>query len=132
MKKISRLYKYGMNIKMHTALYSIALLIIISMVKLLQGINSIEVSIVFQVFIVSLVLGFIDLACFPIDKKLIKEQFIFNSIIWIGCANFLFIPSAIVFNWFEGLSIFFYSLILFILEIGLMSILYGLYVEYKY
>ena len=107
MKKFSRLYKYGMNIKMHAALYSIALLIIISMVKLLQGINSIEVSIVFQVFIVSLVLGFIDLACFPIDKKLIKEQFIFNSIIWIGCANFLFIPSAIVFNWFEGLSIFF-------------------------
>lgn len=129
MNKFVKFYKNCMNMKLHISIYSIALLIIICIARIFHGINSIDINLVFQVIIVSFVLGIIDINCFPPYKKIDKNQFIFNTIVWAGCANFLFIPSAIVFEWFTGVTIFGAILLLLILQIGLFAIWYGIYLD---
>lgn len=121
-----KFYRWGMNMKLHMAIYSIALLCIACVIKLLLGDTNIEILAVFEIIFVSFVVAVIESFCFPLDKDLTKHQLTRNTVIWAVCANILFIASAWVFNWFAGIPEFAVVVLLVLLEGGLFAMWVGM------
>ena len=131
MKEFLKFYRWGLNVKLHMSIYTIALLFFACIIQLLLGGNSIEVWTIFEMLITSFIVAIIERACFPLDKDLNKKQTINRTILWGICSNILFIGSAIVFKWFAGIPSWGNIVLLIILEGGLAAMWFGMRIVLK-
>lgn len=149
MKQFDRLYLWGANIHYHTALYTIAALLVktiailtkdTSPVKILTIVDSfftnlihgnaaIDILTIVQMLFVSLAFAFVESALFPQGKEWGVTGW--RVAVWGVTANVLYLGAAFFFGWFEGVPLWCGGMLIFILECGLFAMWYALWLENK-
>ena len=126
MREFLKFYRWGIDVKLHMSIYTIALLFFACIIQLLLGGDSIKIITIFEMVVVSFIVAAIERACFPMDSDLNRAQEINRTIIWGICSNLLFIGSAIIFKWFVGIPMWANVVLLIILEGGLVAMWFAM------
>ena len=149
MKHFNKLYLWGANVHYHTALYTIAAILvktiailtkdtapvtILTIVKsfftnLIHGNATIDILTIVQMMFVSLAFACVESILFPQGKEWGATGW--RVAVWAVLANTLYVGAAFIFRWFQGIPLWCGSMLIFILECGLFARWYALWLENK-
>lgn len=128
MRAFFHAYGFGMQLKLHMALYAIAMLFCKCVVSLLMGEAAVEVSTILEMIVVAFVFAIVEALLFPTGIVFARSVLGFRSLIWVAICNLLFAGGAMVFHWFEGIPLWGAWVLLFVLELGLGAMWFGTHV----
>lgn len=128
LNEFNRFYKFGTIVKQKAALFTIAILFTLCVYNLWLGIDTIQIIHAIQAFIISGIVAFIEYGLFHNYEDLNSSCKKKNTLIWFVVANFIFIGSAVLFNWYSNIPVWGSVVLLFILESGLIALRYSIYV----
>ncbi len=131
MEEFWSVYRWGMNMKFHMAIYTIALVCVKSVVNLLQGVDTVSIWTMLEMILLSLVLAVGEVLLFPGDRGLEGDALRGRTAAWVLLGNLLFGGGAIVFRWFDGVPAWGGVLLVLLLELGFLSMWVGLHVAQR-
>lgn len=131
MTEFIKFYRWGSNVKFHMAMYCLALLFFHSILNVLNGIYSVEILTLFQMFVTCFIFAIIESFCFPLDGEFNANQIKKRTLIWFILANIIFIGASICFKWFTGINTYWIFILIFILEAGLIAMWFAVrFIQY--
>lgn len=125
MKEFMKFYQWGMYFKLHMGIYFVALLCVYCVVELCKGNVVVSIWTMLEMLLVMMVTALIESYIVHSNREYSKEELIKRSVIWTIFMNVAFIVSSYWFHWFEGLLMWHYLLLLFVLEMGLLAMWFG-------
>lgn len=129
MKEFMRFYRWGMNMKLHMAIYTLALVFFRGLIEILLGNDSISLLMLVQMLLTSMVVAIIESFCLP--DKLNEDALKQRTILWVLMCNLLFIGASVIFQWFNDIPAWGYIILILILEGGLFAMWFGVHVVQK-
>lgn len=131
MKEFFSFYRWGMNMKFHMSIYTIALLSIKSVVNLLQGSDMVSIWTMLEMLVLSLVLAVCETFLFPEEKELTPAALRSRTVVWALLVNILFIGGSIGFRWFSSVPVWGGIALMAFLEGGAFAMWIGMHVALK-
>lgn len=131
MKSFVKFYKWGMNVKFHMALYTVAILCFAGIAALVWGDGAVSVWHMLQMLLLSFAMGIVEYALFPVERVLEGDALVKATILWAACANVLFVGGALVFGWFAIAPVWYSVLMLVLLELSLVAMWFGLHIALR-
>ena len=128
MKQFFRFYGWGMQMKLHMALYAVALLFFKCVVCLLMGEKSVEVAVILEMIAAAFLFAVAESFLFPAGLVLARSVLAFRTVIWVAVCNLLFAGGAMALHWYPGLPLWGGWLLLLVLELGLAAMWFGTHV----
>ena len=128
MNLFNKFYKFGSDVKPKASLYSLALVLFISVANLFNGIVYVKILTLLECFFIALVIALIEYFLFNNYDELSKEKKTSNTIIWAILTNIIVITSSVIFNLFPPLPLWGYIILIAVLEISLIAMKYSIYV----
>ena len=129
MKEFTHFYRWGLNMKQHMAIYTMALIFFRGVIEVLLGHDSISILMLVEMTLTSMVIAIIESALFPdhFDESELQRR----TILWVIMCNLLFIGAAVRFQWFADVPLWGECLLIVILEGGLFAMWFGVHVAQK-
>lgn len=128
MKEFLRFYHWGMRMKSHMALYTMALLFFKGITGYLMGITTISIFTALQMLIGSMLVACIEGICFPEYAELEKNKLWIRTAIWAACANVIIIGGSAIFHWFGDVPLWGNVILIAMLELGLAAMWVGFHI----
>lgn len=131
MKEFLSFYRWGLNMKFHMAIYTLALVFFKALVNLYQGESGVASITMLQMLIVSTILAIKEVVLFPAHKELEPAALKGRTILWGIAANVLMVGGALLFDWFAGVPVWMAALLGVALEGGLFAMWFGIHAAQK-
>lgn len=128
MNLFNKFYKFSSDVKPKASLYSLALVLFISIANLFNRIVYVKILTLVECFFISLAIALVEYCLFNNYDELSKEKKTSNTIVWAILTNIIVIVSSIIFNLFPPLPIWGYVILVIVLEISLIAMRYSIYV----
>lgn len=128
MNLFNKFYKFGSDVKPKASLYSLALVLFISITNLFNRIVYVKILTLVECFFIALAVALIEYFLFNNYDELSKEKKTSNTIVWAILTNIILIASSIIFNLFPPLPIWGYVILVIVLQISLIAMRYSIYV----
>lgn len=115
--------------KLHMALYTLALVFIRGLIEILLGNDSISLLMLVQMLLTAMSVAIIESICLPekLDECKLKQR----TILWAIMCNLLFIGASVCFHWFNDIPTWGVILLIIFLEGGLFAMWFGVHVVQK-
>lgn len=128
MKTFEDLFKIGIDIKARASLYCIGLLFVIGGANLICGFDTLNIYIIFQMMIVSVMISLVEYFLFLNYDELSHNKKTRNTFIWALFTNIMIIGCGWYFNWISHLPLFIMITLIIMFEIALIAFRYSLYI----
>lgn len=125
MKEFLHFYRWGMEVKLNMAIYTIALIFFKSIVALTQGESSVNIWLMLEMLLVSFAFAILQYALFPGDRTLPRRELAIRTAVWAVCGNVLYAGGAVAFGWFAGVPLWGAAVLALVLEGGLWAMWFG-------
>ena len=130
MSGFNRFYLWGLKMKYHMGIYTVAGIFFKAIANALQGVNSVDTLTMLEMLVVSMVFASAETAIFPEGKAL--GDSLWRTVLWAVLANVLFLGGALVLGWFRGIPLWGGVLLVVILEGAMVAMLYAMWLEKRW
>ena len=130
MEYFNRFYLWGVKMKYHMGIYTVAGIFFKAICNALQGVYSVDSLTMLQMLVVSMVFASAETAIFPEGKPL--GDSLWRTVLWAVLANVLFLGGALGFGWFRGIPVWGGALLVVILEGAMAAMLYAMWLEKRW
>lgn len=131
MNEFLKFYKWGIEVKLYMAIYTVALLCAKCVFELLSGNVSVNIIIIFEMLIVCFAASLLQRACFPAYTEFERKSLINHTSLWAILTNVLFIGASVLLGWFPGIPFWGIAVLLILLEISLAAMWVAFYIVQK-
>ena len=130
MNGFNRFYLWGVKMKYHMGLYTVAGVFFKAIANALQGVYSVDTLTMLEMLVVSMVFASVETAIFP-EGKVLGDS-LWRTVLWAVLANGMFLGSALVLRWFRGIPLWGGVLLVVILEGAMAAMLYAMRLEKRW
>lgn len=131
MRQFMSFYRWGLYMKQHMALYTLALIFFKGITQWAMGGRSIEILTLLQMLLVSLAVALLESLIFPTDREFPRRALAGRTVAWALLCNLGFLGGALLFDWFAGIPVWAGVLLVVFLEAGLFAMWVGLHVALR-
>ncbi|MEA5011153.1 MAG: hypothetical protein VB100_05460 [Angelakisella sp.] len=125
MKEFKQFYLWGMNAKFYMGIYFAALVFLVGIVTLITGGDTLRVWSLFQMLIVSMIIGFGQALILGSGTDYSKGLFFSRSIVWILLSVGLTTAASYYFQWLSELPVWGYWILALFMLGGFIAMLVG-------
>ena len=127
MKYFNQFYLWGIRMKYHMGIYSVAGVFLKAIINALQGVYTVDSLTMLEMLVVSLLFASAETAIFPSGMK--WGDSLWRTALWAVLANAVYIGSALGFGWFRGIPVWGGVVLVVILEGALIAMYYALWLQ---
>lgn len=131
MKGFIRFYGWGVNMKFHMAIYTLALVFCKALANLLEGVYVVSSLTMLEMVLVAFAVAVVESFLFPHDREPEQGTLVRRTVWWALLCNLGFLGGALVFGWFGGVPVWAGIVLLVFLEFGIAAMWFGLNVALK-
>ena len=129
MNGFNRFYLWGLKMKYHMSIYTVAGIFFKAVVNALQGVYTLDTLTMLQMLVVSMLFACAETAIFPEGKAF--GDSLGRTALWAVLANAAFLGGALGFGWFRGIPVWGGILLGVILEGAMVAMWYAMWLERK-
>ena len=130
MSGFNRFYLWGVKMKYHMSIYTVAGIFFKAICNALQGVYSVDSLTMLEMLVVSMVFASAETVIFPEGKELGGS--LRRTIVWAVLANALFLGGALGFGWFQGIPLWGGVVLVAFLEGAMVAMLYAMWLEKRW
>ena len=130
MNGFNRFYLWGLKMKYHMGIYTVAGIFFKAIANALQGVYSVDTLTMLEMLVVSMIFASAETVIFPEGKAL--GDSLWRTALWAVLANVLFLGGALVMGWFRGIPLWGGVLLVVILEGAMVAMLYAMWLEKRW
>lgn len=130
MNGFNRFYLWGVKMKYHMGIYTVAGIFFKAIFNALQGVYSVDSLTMLEMLVVSVLFASAETAIFPEGKELGDSRW--RTALWAALANVLYIGGALAFGWFRGIPVWGGVVLVVILEAAMVAMLYAMWLEKRW
>lgn len=130
MNGFNRFYLWGLKMKYHMCIYTVAGIFFKAIVNALQGIYTVDSLTMLEMLVVSLVFASAETAIFPEAHPFGDSKG--RILLWAVLANVAFLGGAFGFGWFRGIPVWGGVILIVILEAAIFAMWYAMWLEKKW
>ena len=127
MNGFNRFYLWGVRMKYHMSIYTVAGVFFKAIVNAMEGTYSVDSLTMLEMLAVSVIFASAETAIFPSGMKWGESRW--RTLLWAALANVLYIGSALGFGWFRGIPVWGGIVLIVILEAALVAMYYALWLQ---
>lgn len=130
MSGFNRFYLWGVKMKYHMSIYTVAGVFFKAIVNALQGVYTVDILTMLEMLVVSMVFASAETAIFTEEKPFGDSKA--RVLLWGLLANVAFLGGALGFGWFRGVPVWGGVLLVVILEGAMVAMWYAMWLERKW
>ena len=130
MKGFNRFYLWGVKMKYHMCIYTVAGIFFKAITNALQGVYIVDSLTMLEMLVVSMVFACVETAIFPEAHPFGESTG--RTALWAVLANVAFLGGALGFSWFRGVPVWAGILLVVILEGAMVAMWYAMWLEKKW
>ena len=130
MNGFNRFYLWGLKMKYHMSIYTVAGIFFKAIANALQGVYSVDTLTMLEMLVVSMVFASAETVIFP-EGKVLGDS-LWRTALWVVLANVLFLGGALMLGWFRGIPLWGGILLVVILEAAMSAMLYAMWLEKRW
>ena len=130
MSGFNRFYLWGVKMKYHMSIYTVAGIFFKAVVNALQGVFTVDILTMLQMLVVSMLFACAETAIFPEGKSFGDSKG--RVLLWGLLANIAFLGGALGFGWFRGIPAWGGIVLTVILEGAMIAMWYAMWLEKKW
>lgn len=130
MSGFNRFYLWGVKMKYHMCIYTVAGVFFKAIVNALQGIYTVDTLTMLEMLVVSMVFACAETALFTEDHPFGDSKG--RILLWAVLANAAFLGGALGFGWFQGVPVWAGVVLVVILEGAMAAMQYAMGLERKW
>ena len=130
MNGFNRFYLWGVNMKYHMGIYTVAGVFFKAIANALQGVYTVDSLTMLQMLVVSMLFASAETAIFPEGKAF--GDSLGRTALWALLANVAFLGGALGFGWFRGIPVWGGIVLAVILEGAMVAMWYAMWLEQKW
>ena len=130
MNGFNRFYLWGVNMKYHMGIYTVAGVFFKAIANALQGVYTVDSLTMLQMLVVSMLFASAETAIFPEGKAF--GDSLGRTALWALLANVAFLGGALGFGWFRGIPVWGGIVLAVILEGAMVAMWYAMWLERKW
>lgn len=130
MNGFNRFYLWGLKMKYHMGIYTVAGIFFKAIANALQGVYSVDTLTMLEMLVVSMVFASMETVIFP-EGKVLGDS-LWRTALWAVLANVMFLGSALIMDWFQGVPLWGGILLVVILEGAMAAMLYAMWLEKRW
>lgn len=131
MKEFIAFYRWGMQVKLHMALYTVALVLFKCLTELWMGRTAVDSLVLLEMLGTCFLAALVEYFLFPAGRTLSRRELAGRTALWALACNLLIVGAAGLFKWFAGLPLWSLLLLVLLLEAGLFAMWFGQQVALK-
>lgn len=130
MSGFNRFYLWGVKMKYHMGIYTVAGVFFKAIANALQGVYTVDSLTMLQMLVVSMLFACAETAIFPEGKAF--GDSLGRTALWALLANVAFLGGALGFGWFRGIPVWGGIVLAVILEGAMVAMWYAMWLERKW
>lgn len=130
MSGFNRFYLWGVKMKCHMSIYTVAGVFFKAIVNALQGVYTVDILTMLEMLVVSMVFASAETAIFTEEKPFGDSKG--RVLLWGLLANVAFLGGALGFGWFRGVPVWAGVILVVILEGAMVAMWYAMWLERKW
>ena len=130
MSGFNRFYLWGLKMKYHMGLYTVAGVFFKAIFNALQGVYTVDILTMLQMLVVSMVFASAETAIFTEEHPFGDSKG--RMLLWAVLANAAFLGGAVGFGWFRGIPVWGGIVLIVILEGAMIAMWYAMWLERKW
>lgn len=130
MSGFNRFYLWGVKMKYHMSIYTVAGVFFKAIVNALQGVYTVDILTMLEILVVSMVFASAETAIFTEEKPFGDSKG--RVLLWGLLANVAFLGGALGFGWFRGVPVWAGVILVVILEGAMVAMWYAMWLERKW
>ena len=130
MNGFNRFYLWGVKMKYHMGIYTVAGVFFKAIANALQGVYTVDSLTMLQMLVVSMLFASAETAIFPEGKAF--GDSLGRTALWALLANVAFLGGALGFGWFWGIPVWGGIVLAVILEGAMVAMWYAMWLERKW
>ena len=130
MSGFNRFYLWGVKMKYHMSIYTVAGIFFKTIVNVLQGVYTVDILTMLQMLVVSMLFACAETAIFTETHPFGESTG--RTVLWAVLANVAFLGGALGFGWFRGIPIWVGVVLVVILEGAMVAMWYAMWLEKKW
>ena len=130
MNGFNRFYLWGVNMKYHMGIYTVAGVFFKAIANALQGVYTVDSLTMLQMLVGSMLFASAETAIFPEGKAF--GDSLGRTALWVLLANVAFLGGALGFGWFRGIPVWGGIVLAVILEGAMVAMWYAMWLEKKW
>ena len=130
MSGFNRFYLWGVKMKYHMSIYTVAGVFFKAIVNALQGVYTVDILTMLEILVVSMVFASAETAIFTEEKPFGDSKG--RVLLWGLLANVAFLGGALGFGWFRGVPVWGGVILVVILEGAMVAMWYAMWLERKW
>lgn len=130
MSGFNRFYLWGVKMKYHMSIYTVAGVFFKAIVNALQGVYTVDILTMLEMLVVSMVFASAETAIFTEEKPFGDSKG--RVLLWGLLANVAFLGGALGFGWFRDVPVWGGVLLVMILEGAMVAMWYAMWLEWKW
>lgn len=130
MSGFNRFYLWGVKMKYHMSIYTVAGVFFKAIVNALQGVYTVDILTMLEILVVSMVFASAETAIFTEEKPFGDSKG--RVLLWGLLANVAFLGGALGFGWFRDVPVWGGVLLVMILEGAMVAMWYAMWLERKW
>ena len=130
MSGFNRFYLWGVKMKYHMSIYTVAGVFFKAIVNALQGVYTVDILTMLEILVVSMVFASAETAIFTEEKPFGDSKG--RVLLWGLLANVAFLGGALGFGWFRGVPVWAGVILVVLLEGALVAMWYAMWLERKW
>ena len=130
MNGFNRFYLWGLKMKYHMGIYTVAGIFFKAIVSVFQGVYTVDIPTMLEMLVVSMVFASIETAIFTEAHPFGGSKG--RIVLWTVLANVVFIGSALGFGWFRGIPVWGGAVLIVVLEAAMFAMWYAMWLEQKW
>ena len=130
MSGFNRFYLWGLKMKYHMGIYTVAAIFFKAIANALQGTYTVDILTMLEMLVVSVVFASIETLIFPESHPFGDSRG--RIVLWAVLTNAAFLGSAVGFGWFRGIPVWGGIVLTVILEGAMIAMWYAMWLEKKW
>ena len=130
MNGFNRFYLWGVKMKYHMCIYTVAGIFFKAITNTLQGVYTVDILTMLEMLVVSMVFACVETAIFPEAHPFGESTG--RTALWAVLANVAFLGGALGFGWFRGVPVWAGIILVVILEGAMVAMWYAMWLERKW
>ena len=130
MSGFNRFYLWGVKMKYHMSIYTVAGVFFKAIVNALQGVYTVDILTMLEMLVVSMVFASAETAIFTEEKPFGDSKG--RVLLWGLLAKVAFLGGALGFGWFRGVPVWAGVILVVILEGAMVAMWYAMWLERKW
>lgn len=127
MNGFNQFYLWGVRMKYHMSIYTVAGVFFKAIVNAMEGTYSVDTLTMLEMLLVSMIFASAETAIFPEGYPFVESMG--RTVLWAVLANVAFLGGALGFGWFRGIPVWAGVVLVLILEGAMVAMWYAMWLE---